>query len=166
MSLSSIFEFSLGVYLAYTQDKTCLNAQVIWILIWIIKKRFWWTFLLLRENNEVSFIVCKSNKWWFNVGIMQVSFLVLLFRIWGINQVWSISCSCQYGISMNNMLTISRSISIFVFLPCVLSSLMKPKPNFILINMDDMGWGDLGVFGHPAKETPNIDKWVLFQFFD
>ena len=43
---------------------------------------------------------------------------------------------------------------------------MKPKPNFILINMDDMGWGDLGVFGHPAKETPNIDKWVLFLFFD
>ena len=20
-----------------------------------------------------------------------------------------------------------------------------------------MGWGDLGVYGHPAKETPNID---------
>lgn len=23
--------------------------------------------------------------------------------------------------------------------------------------MDDMGWGDLGVFGEPAKETPNLD---------
>jgi len=21
-----------------------------------------------------------------------------------------------------------------------------------------MGWGDLGVHGHPARETPNIDK--------
>jgi len=21
-----------------------------------------------------------------------------------------------------------------------------------------MGWGDLGVFGNPAKETPNLDK--------
>lgn len=21
-----------------------------------------------------------------------------------------------------------------------------------------MGWGDLGIFGHPAKETPNLDK--------
>ena len=21
-----------------------------------------------------------------------------------------------------------------------------------------MGWGDLGVFGEPAKETPNLDK--------
>ena len=34
-----------------------------------------------------------------------------------------------------------------------------PKPNFILINMDDLGWGDLGVTGHPAMETPNIDRW-------
>ena len=21
-----------------------------------------------------------------------------------------------------------------------------------------MGWGDLGVYGHPAKETPNLDQ--------
>ena len=21
-----------------------------------------------------------------------------------------------------------------------------------------MGWGDLGVYGHPAKETPNLDR--------
>lgn len=24
--------------------------------------------------------------------------------------------------------------------------------------MDDMGWGDLGVFGQPSKETPNLDS--------
>lgn len=23
---------------------------------------------------------------------------------------------------------------------------------------EQMGWGDLGVFGHPAKETPNLDN--------
>ncbi|XP_072013586.1 N-acetylgalactosamine-6-sulfatase-like [Amphiura filiformis] len=32
------------------------------------------------------------------------------------------------------------------------------KPNIIIMLMDDMGWGDLGIFGHPAKETPNLDK--------
>ncbi|XP_046328967.2 N-acetylgalactosamine-6-sulfatase-like isoform X1 [Haliotis rufescens] len=32
------------------------------------------------------------------------------------------------------------------------------KPNFVIMLMDDMGWGDLGVYGHPAKETPNLDK--------
>ncbi|XP_041375637.1 N-acetylgalactosamine-6-sulfatase-like [Gigantopelta aegis] len=31
-------------------------------------------------------------------------------------------------------------------------------PNFVIMLMDDMGWGDLGVFGEPNKETPNLDK--------
>lgn len=34
----------------------------------------------------------------------------------------------------------------------------SPKPNFIIMLMDDMGWGDLGIFGNPAKETPNLDR--------
>ena len=43
--------------------------------------------------------------------------------------------------------------------PCFASSSRsKPKPNFLIINLDDLGWGDLGVMGHPAKETPNIDR--------
>uniref|UniRef100_A0A667WV50 N-acetylgalactosamine-6-sulfatase n=1 Tax=Myripristis murdjan TaxID=586833 RepID=A0A667WV50_9TELE len=29
--------------------------------------------------------------------------------------------------------------------------------NIIVMLMDDMGWGDLGVFGQPSKETPNLD---------
>ncbi|CAI5645250.1 N-acetylgalactosamine-6-sulfatase [Oreochromis niloticus] len=32
-----------------------------------------------------------------------------------------------------------------------------PTPNIIIMLMDDMGWGDLGVFGQPSKETPNLD---------
>ncbi|TRY96188.1 hypothetical protein DNTS_026764 [Danionella cerebrum] len=31
-------------------------------------------------------------------------------------------------------------------------------PNIIIMLMDDMGWGDLGVFGEPSKETPHLDK--------
>ncbi|XP_072373831.1 N-acetylgalactosamine-6-sulfatase [Scyliorhinus torazame] len=31
-------------------------------------------------------------------------------------------------------------------------------PNLILLLMDDMGWGDLGVFGEPSRETPNLDR--------
>ncbi|KAJ7374779.1 hypothetical protein OS493_005129 [Desmophyllum pertusum] len=42
------------------------------------------------------------------------------------------------------------------------------KPNVVIMLMDDMGWGDLGVFGHPAKETPNLDKMAMegMQFPD
>jgi len=33
-----------------------------------------------------------------------------------------------------------------------------PRPNFVLIIADDMGWDDCGAYGHPAIRTPNIDK--------
>ncbi|KAF4010635.1 hypothetical protein G4228_002167 [Cervus hanglu yarkandensis] len=31
-------------------------------------------------------------------------------------------------------------------------------PNILLLLMDDMGWGDLGVYGEPSRETPNLDQ--------
>ncbi|XP_077419844.1 N-acetylgalactosamine-6-sulfatase isoform X1 [Vanacampus margaritifer] len=42
-------------------------------------------------------------------------------------------------------------------------------PNIIIMLMDDMGWGDLGVLGQPSKETPNLDamaaQGMLFPNF-
>ncbi len=32
------------------------------------------------------------------------------------------------------------------------------KPNFIIIYADDLGYGDLGCYGHPTIRTPNIDR--------
>jgi len=32
------------------------------------------------------------------------------------------------------------------------------KPNFIIVFVDDMGYGDLGSYGHPTINTPNLDK--------
>lgn len=34
----------------------------------------------------------------------------------------------------------------------------KNKPNVIIINVDDLGYGDLGVYGATKVETPNIDQ--------
>lgn len=31
-------------------------------------------------------------------------------------------------------------------------------PNFVLLFMDDLGYGDLGFTGHPTAQTPNLDK--------
>ncbi|MBL7645622.1 MAG: sulfatase [Candidatus Hydrogenedentes bacterium] len=43
------------------------------------------------------------------------------------------------------------------------------KPNIVVIFCDDMGYGDLGAFGHPTIQTPNLDrmasegqKWTSF----
>jgi arylsulfatase A len=32
------------------------------------------------------------------------------------------------------------------------------QPNFVVIFADDLGYGDLGVFGHPTIKTPHLDK--------
>jgi uncharacterized sulfatase len=33
-----------------------------------------------------------------------------------------------------------------------------PRPNIVVVLIDDMGWGDFSCFGNLAAETPNIDR--------
>ncbi|MGB3120211.1 MAG: sulfatase-like hydrolase/transferase, partial [Verrucomicrobiales bacterium] len=37
-------------------------------------------------------------------------------------------------------------------------SLAADKPNFILINIDDLGYADIGPFGSTLNRTPNLDR--------
>jgi arylsulfatase A len=44
------------------------------------------------------------------------------------------------------------------------------RPNFIVIFCDDLGYGDLGCFGHPTQRTPQLDRMAregmkLTQFY-
>ena len=39
--------------------------------------------------------------------------------------------------------------------------LKKDKPNIIIIYCDDMGYGDIGINGHPGIKTPHIDQMAM-----
>ena len=38
------------------------------------------------------------------------------------------------------------------------SSYSNTQPNILFIYVDDLGFGDLGSYGHPIIKTPNLDK--------
>ncbi|MGB0258750.1 MAG: sulfatase family protein [Coraliomargarita sp.] len=46
---------------------------------------------------------------------------------------------------------------VLILLPLGLLA-VPPKPNIIMILCDDLGYGDLGITGHPYAKSPNIDR--------
>jgi arylsulfatase A-like enzyme len=57
----------------------------------------------------------------------------------------------------------------FVAAPRVVAQTTANTPNFVVIFCDDLGYGDLGCFGHPTIRTPHLDrmaaegqKWTSF----
>ena len=61
--------------------------------------------------------------------------------------------------SDKNMNFIHKLLIILFLLQVSCSSgLEKKTPNFIIIFADDLGYGDLGSYGHPTIKTPNLDK--------
>ncbi len=61
-----------------------------------------------------------------------------------------------------------------IFLVSIQIAFAQAKPlNFIIIFCDDLGYGDLGIFGNPTIQTPNLDrmanegqKWTQFYVAD
>ena len=51
-----------------------------------------------------------------------------------------------------------KSIGLSVILGCFLTGYSQEKPNIVLIYIDDLGYGDIGVNGAKGVETPNIDQ--------
>lgn len=57
-----------------------------------------------------------------------------------------------------NILKISLIYMLMVALGASEAYAQSKQPNFIIIFADDLGYGDLGCYGHPTILTPNLDK--------
>ena len=52
--------------------------------------------------------------------------------------------------------------------PSTSSKLSSTKPNFVLIVADDLGYGDIGCYGHEINKTPHLDAMAVegMKFID
>uniref|UniRef100_A0A671Y7G9 Arylsulfatase A n=1 Tax=Sparus aurata TaxID=8175 RepID=A0A671Y7G9_SPAAU len=49
-------------------------------------------------------------------------------------------------------------LRLFFFNILLLHTCSASPPNFVLLFADDLGFGDLGCYGHPSSLTPNLDR--------
>ena len=76
------------------------------------------------------------------------------------------------------MNSIKQPAFLLCFSICIIATLdhvetcqaAERSPNIIIIFADDLGYGDLGCFGHPTIQTPHLDRMAaegmkLTQFY-
>ena len=50
-----------------------------------------------------------------------------------------------------------RWVALAIITLCAANAASAQQPNIVIINIDDMGWGDFGVYGSDHSQTPNIN---------
>ena len=47
---------------------------------------------------------------------------------------------------------------LLILLASLLGARAAPRPNLLVLLADDLGYGDLGAYGHPTLSTPRLDR--------
>src|SRR3954465_8191816 len=56
------------------------------------------------------------------------------------------------------MLVVLLALTVGLCLWATADAAPSKPPNFVIILCDDLGYGDLGCYGHPTIRTPNLDR--------
>jgi len=65
------------------------------------------------------------------------------------------------GLLTGNVVAMRRALLasiLLLLLACAPAAREAPRPNVVVILVDDLRWDDIGVAGHPFVKTPNIDR--------
>ena len=57
---------------------------------------------------------------------------------------------------MNSLNIVICFVSVVVVVKA--DRVLNSRPNVVLFLADDLGYGDLPIFGHPTSKTPNLNK--------
>ena len=103
------------------------------------------------------------------LNLIQISFSKKLYANPIDSNYISLNSFKNQNSNMKNLIIFLLILSPFF----TLSSQSKNPPNFVVVFCDDLGYGDIGSFGHPIIRTPNIDKmakegqkWTQFYVAD
>lgn len=67
---------------------------------------------------------------------------------------------CQMVVIMTTMRISRRTFARWLGSAIPMAAIAQPatKPNLVILFADDLGYGDLGCYGHPTIRTPNLDR--------
>jgi arylsulfatase A len=57
--------------------------------------------------------------------------------------------------------SLGRVVAGLVLFSSIALTVAARPPNFVVIFADDLGYGDLGCYGHPSIRTPNLDRMAV-----